>query len=168
MPLLTQCPPWHGGVTPSLSNLKTSREHLPASILIGQCCRYQPLNLLPCLVIIILLTVIVYGLTHSHQHSYPGTVPALVCPQPLGFLLFFSTIGSYPQPIPSIMVFSGSSQSLGHLSTALTSLRFTGDLSILVVMGCVDFAGLDHLFPTIFFPAQVWVSVAVRDILQKI
>ena len=36
------------------------------------------------------------------------------------------------------------------------------------VMGCVDFAGLDHLFPTIFFPAQVWVSVAIRDILQKI
>lgn len=87
MPLLTQCPPSHGGVTPSLSNLRTSREHLPASILIGQCRRYQPLNLLPCLVIIILLTVIIYGLTHSQQHSCPGTVPAPVCPQPLGFLL---------------------------------------------------------------------------------
>lgn len=120
MPLPTQCPPSRGGAMPSLSNLGTSGLHLPASILIGQCRRYQPLNVLPCLVIIILIVIVViYGLTYSHQRSHPGTVPALVCPQPLGFLLLLLQVGSYLLPIPSIMVFSGSLQSLGHFTHSL-------------------------------------------------
>lgn len=123
MPLLTQCPPPHGGVMPSLSDLGTSRVHHPASILTGQCRRYQPLNLLPCLVIIILTVIVIfYGLTHSHKHSYPETVPAPVCPQPQGLLLpLFSTVASYPQPTTSMMVFSGSSQFLSHLIHSLHS-----------------------------------------------
>ena len=128
--------------------------HCPASILIGQCRRYQSLNSISCLALIILVvTVIIYGLPSSEtfiprNSALPPTVSSwLLLLLLFSFSFSFSTVGSYPWPILSITVFSGSTQSLSHLTHSLDFTYADWGFVNPCCVWVVDLAGLDFCFP---------------------